>query len=187
MWAERLLHRHEDWTQPLCPITLVISRRMKSSFLLRVINPAWQNETWRPIHAFIYSVGIDWTNIFLPEVIHNLALLCFSSADVIHHPYCGLLLCMSAANQHSFIVLSLCHRESQRLIFSAGCVVKPLAAAVLRVSFHFHWLWTEEEPRAWGRVMCICKPTAASEGFCYLRVRSCRGWDAFYSPQHTVQ
>lgn len=148
MSAESLLHCHVDWTLSLCAVTLVNSRRMKSSFLLIMINSAWQNNTWRPIHAFIYSVGIDWTNIFLPEVIHSSALLCFNSADVIHHPYCGLLSYMSAANQHSFIVLSLCYREPQELIFSAGCVEKPLAAAVLRVSFHSHWSWMDKEPWA---------------------------------------
>lgn len=33
----------------------------------------------------------------MAEMIHNSELLCFSSAAVIHHPYCGLLVCMCAA------------------------------------------------------------------------------------------
>lgn len=69
----------------------------------------------------------------------------------------------------SFILLSLCHWEPQEVIFSVGFVVKPLAAAALRVSFPSHWSWTDKEPQGGrGRLMCICKPTAASEGSCYL-------------------
>lgn len=151
-----------------------------------MINSAWQNKTWRPIHVFIYSVGIDWTNIFLPALIHNSALLCLRSADIIHHPYCGLLLCMSAANQRSLIVLRLCPGESQRLASSAGCVVKPLAAAVLRVSFH-SLIADGQRARSSsrGRLLCICKPTAASEGFCHLGVRSCRGWETCFTAHGT--
>lgn len=95
--------------------------------------------------------------------------------------------CMSAANQRSFFVLSLCHRESQRLIFSAGCVVKPLAAAVLRVRLPLSLIVDGQRASSssQGRLLCICKPTAASEGFCYLRVRSCRGWETHFTAHST--
>lgn len=100
-----------------------------------VMNASWQNNPRRLIHTFIYSVPTDWTNIFLPEMIHNSELLCFNSAAVVHHPRCRVLVCMCASLQPPFILLSLCHREPQELIFSAGFVVKPLAAAALGVSF----------------------------------------------------
>lgn len=164
--GERL--QSEDWTLPLCPVTLVISLGIKSSFSLMVMNSTWQKNPRRPSHTFIYSAGINWTNISRKKMIHNLVLLCFNSAAVIHHPHCGLLVCMQLSGP-AFILLRLCHWEPQELIFSAGFVVKPLAAVVLRVSFPFHWSRTDKEPWAGrSRLLCISEPPAASEGFCYL-------------------
>lgn len=157
----------EDWEPSLCPVTLVISLRIKSSFLLMVMNPTRQNNPRRRLHTFIYSAGIDWTNIFMPEMIHNSELLCFNSAVVVHHPLRASLVCMCAQIWAFFFspprLLSL--GTSGAHILCRVCV-QPLAAAALGVNFPSYWSQMDKEPR--GRLMCISKPSAASEGSCYL-------------------
>lgn len=100
-----------------------------------VINSTIQKSPAEAVHTFIYSEGIDWTSISMPEVSNNSVK---PSLLILQPSYITLtVVCWYACAQRcgpSFILLGLCHHKPQELIFSAGFVVKPLAAAALGVS-----------------------------------------------------
>lgn len=132
-----------------------------------VINSTIQKSPTEAVHTFIYSERIDWTSISMPEVSNNSVQ---PSLLILQPSYITLtVVCWYACAQlcgPSFILLGLCHHKPQELIFSAGFVVKPLAAAALGVSSPPTPTHTIDR-RSLQLQPGISKPRATSEGSCF--------------------
>lgn len=153
-----------------------------------VINSTIQKSPAEAVHTFIYSEGIDWTSISMPEVSNNSVK---PSLLILQPSYITLtVVCWYACAQlcgPSFILLGLCHHKPQELIFSAGFVVKPLAAAALGVSSPPPTPLIEG---ASSSSQASLNPEQRLKAPVFLRVRRCRGGgrrgrDVFHSPKHT--
>lgn len=159
-----------------------------------VINSTIQKSPAEAVHTFIYSEGIDWSSISMPEVSNNSVQLWLL---ILQPSFITLtVVCWYACAQlcrPSFILLGLCHHKPQELIFSAGFVVKPLAAAALGVSSPHPHHPTPPTPLIEGASSssrASLNPEQRLKAPVFLRVRRCRGGgrrgrDAFHSPKHT--
>lgn len=112
----------------------------------------------------------------MPEVSNNSVQL---SLLILQPSYITLtVLCWYACAQlcgPSFILLGLCHHKPQELIFSAGFVVKPLAAAALGVSSPHSHPPAPLIERASSSSRASLNPELRLKAPVFLRVRRCRG------------
>lgn len=98
----------------------------------------------------------------MAEMIHNSVVPCFNSAAVVHHPLCGLLVCMSAAIWAFFYsprLLSL-GASGAHILCRVCCEAISRRRAQGSLPPPIDLGRTKEPGAGWGRLLCISKPAA---------------------------